>query len=74
MRYARRGCPNKACLNTSRDFYFWPSTAASAGDRRDGFRGYFRRAFSEVAGQLLTPSGHEHQLVAARQMPFLEFV
>ena len=32
----------------------WPSTATSAGDRRGGFQGYFRRASGEVARQRFT--------------------
>ena len=37
-------------------FWNWPSTAAPVDDRRDGFRGYFRRASGEVARQFVTRS------------------
>ncbi len=40
-------------------FWNWPSTAAPVDDRRDGFRGYFRRASGEVARQFVTHQRHE---------------
>jgi hypothetical protein len=37
-------------------------------DRRDGFRGYFRRASGEVARQFVTPSRHVSRKILAAQI------
>ena len=47
------------------------SADCDANDRRDGFRGYFRRASGEVARQFVTQLGHRPpSITALRKVSF----